>query len=229
MAICFPSLTSALASDMSIVNLFGLQRSVYTRIARLALEEKAIAYCLHEVEIFGPGGAPPEYLVRHPFGRIPAFEHNGFRLYETSAITRYVNEAFPGIELQPHEPQARARMNQVISLIDAYAYQPMIWGAFVERIAVPRDGRTPNEAKIAEAVATARVCLDALNEIVACEPFLLGAQITLADLHAFPILKYFSLTREGRDSIHSHPALDQWLRMMESRLSVQRTRASFET
>jgi hypothetical protein len=41
------------------MDLYGLERSVYTRIARLALEEKGVAYTLHETEIFGPGGVPP--------------------------------------------------------------------------------------------------------------------------------------------------------------------------
>ena len=192
------------------------------------LEEKAVAYSLNEVEIFGSGGVPPEYLARHPFGRIPALEHDGFRLYETSAITRYVDEAFPGVQLQPHEPRARARMNQVIGVLDAYAYKPMVWGVFVERITVPRAGGASNEATIAEAMATARVCLRALDEIVACAPFLLGANITLADLHAFPILKYFSLTREGRELISTHTPLNEWLRMMERRPSVRRAQGRFE-
>lgn len=213
---------------MTTVNLYGLERSVYTRIARLALEEKSVSYSLCEVEIFGPNGVPPEYLARHPFGRIPAFEHDGFGLYETSSITRYIDEAFPGIQLQPSEPRSRARMNQVIGLLDAYAYQPMIWGVFVERIAAPRAGDTPNEAKITEAVSKAQQSLDALSEIVSCAPYLLGTSITLADLHAFPMLKYFSMTQEGRELISAHTALDNWMRMMESRPAIQRTRGSFE-
>ena len=92
------------------INLYGLERSVYTRIARLALEEKGVPYALCEVEIFGPDGVPPEHLARHPFGRIPVLEHGDFWLYETTAITRYVDEAFPGPNLQPHEPMAQARM-----------------------------------------------------------------------------------------------------------------------
>jgi glutathione S-transferase len=50
-------------------------------------------------------------MARHRFGKIPAFEHAGFRLYETGAITRYVDEAFPGPRLQPDDPRDRARMN----------------------------------------------------------------------------------------------------------------------
>jgi glutathione S-transferase len=92
----------------SAINLYGLERSVYTRIARLALEEKGAPYTLHEVEIFGAEGVPPDHLVRHPFGRIPALEHGDFWLYETAAITRYVDEAFPGPGLQPQEAMTRA-------------------------------------------------------------------------------------------------------------------------
>ena len=33
------------------------------------------------------------HLARHPFGKVPAFEHDEFALYETQAIMRYVDEA----------------------------------------------------------------------------------------------------------------------------------------
>ena len=89
--------------------LFGEPYSVYVRAVRLALEEKNVAYELVPVDIFKPRGPPPEHYARHPFGKIPAFEHAGFRLYEAGAITRYVDEAFPGPRLQPEHPRARAR------------------------------------------------------------------------------------------------------------------------
>ena len=94
--------------------LYGLSRSVYTRIARLALEEKGVRYTLEEVEIFDSPGAPAEHLARHPFGRIPAIEHGDFRLYEAQAIVRYIDQAFDGPSLTPADPRAQARMNQVI-------------------------------------------------------------------------------------------------------------------
>jgi hypothetical protein len=58
--------------------LFGEPYSVYVRAVRLALEEKNGAYELVPVDIFKPGGPPPEHYARHPFGKIPAFEHAGF-------------------------------------------------------------------------------------------------------------------------------------------------------
>jgi glutathione S-transferase len=114
---------------------------VYVRAVRLALEEKGVSYRLAEVDIYSPDGPPPDYLRRHPFGRIPAFEHAGFSLYETVAITRYVDEAFDGPRLQPADPQTCARMSQVISVLDNYAYRPLVWELFVERVRAPANGR----------------------------------------------------------------------------------------
>lgn len=114
--------------------LFGATYSVYTRICRLALEEKGVPYRLEEVDVFAPDGPPPDYLRRQPFGKIPAFEHDGFALYESGAISRYVDEAFDGPPLQPQDPQPRARMNQAISILVSYAYRAWVWGLFVERV-----------------------------------------------------------------------------------------------
>src|SRR6185295_11018722 len=213
---------------MSALDLYGLERSVYTRIARLALEEKGVPYVLHDVEIFGPSGVPPEHLARHPFGRIPALAHDGFVLYETGAITRYVDEAFAGPPLQPHEPARRARMNQLIGVFDAYGYRPMVWGVYVERVGQPQRGRTPNEAVIAAALRDAQRCLEAALALRSGTPWLLGSEPTLADLHAYPMLRVLSLAPEGAALLQRHPSLQRWLELMQQRPSVQRTRSSRE-
>jgi glutathione S-transferase len=208
--------------------LYGLSRSVYTRMARLALEEKGVRYTLEEVEIFGPEGVPDEHLARQPFGRIPAFAHDGFTLYETGAITRYVDEAFTGRRLQPQEPRARARMNQVIGIVDSYAYRPMIWGVFFARLVAPAEGIQPDEQHAAESLAKARTCCRALQEILGSGRYFIGDELTLADLHALPILLYFSMAREGAETLSAHPRLRAWLDNMAARPSVQRTQGKYE-
>jgi len=208
--------------------LYGLARSVYTRIARLALEEKGVRYTLEEVEIFGPAGVPAEHVARQPFGRIPALAHDDFMLYETDAITRYIDEAFAGTRLQPQEPRARARMNQVIAIIDAYAYRPMIWGVFAARIVAPEEGIAPNEMLVAESLTRSRTCCRALEQILGTGRYFTGGEVTLADLHALPILLYFSMTQEGGETLSAHPRLRAWLDATAARPSVQRTKAKFE-
>ncbi len=102
---------------MTTITLLGLEHSVYTRIARLALEEKNVDYVLEETDIFADDGPPASYLEKQPFGMIPCLVHDGFTLYETTAITRYIDEGFDGKALQPRDPAQRATMNQVISVL----------------------------------------------------------------------------------------------------------------
>ena len=89
--------------------LHGYRYSVYLRIVRLTLAEKGVAYDRVEVNPFA-SDVPAAYLALHPFGRVPTLVHDGFVLYETGAITRYIDRAFPGPPLQPGDARALARM-----------------------------------------------------------------------------------------------------------------------
>jgi glutathione S-transferase len=196
------------ANDGVIV--YGATYSVYTRIVRLALEVKGVGYRLVEIDIFGADRASAEYATRHPFGRIPAFEHNGFRLFESGAITRYIDGAFSGPQIQPREVRARARMNQVVSLLDAYAYRSLVWDIFVQRVRVPERGGVLDEAKIAAAVPVARQVLSTLTKIKADAPWLVGCDLSLADIHAFPMIALFKLAPEGQSLMAEAPEISAW-------------------
>jgi glutathione S-transferase len=208
-------------SDKSIV--FGAPYSVYVRAVRLALEEKEVPYDLVPVDIFASGDAPAEHKVRHPFGKIPAFEHGGFRLYEAGAITRYVDEAFAGPRLQPDDPRARARMNQIISILDSYAYRTLVWDIYVERVSRPAMGVAADEQRIAGALPKAEVCLSALSELMDDAPWLAGPAISLADLHAAPMVALFRLAPEGARLLGREDRLREWWDRVSTRPSFLRT------
>jgi glutathione S-transferase len=202
---------------------FGAPYSVYVRAVRLSLEEKGIAYDLFPVDIFAPDGKSAEHLARHPFAKIPAFEHDGFRLYEAGAITRYVDEAFAGPKLQPDDARGRARMTQIISVLDSYAYRTLVWGIYVERIARPATGTPADEAKIAAAIPSARVCLRALADLMGEGPWLCGVALTLADLHAAPMLALFRQAPEGEQLLCGENCLRRWWDQVSALASFART------
>ena len=205
--------------------LYGAGYSVYVRAVRMALAEKGVAYTLIPVDVFAPGGAPAEHLARQPFGKIPAFEHDGFRLYEAGAITRYVDEAFVGPPLQPTEPKGRARMTQAIGIQDSYVYPDLVWGLYVERIEAPRRGRAADEARIERLLPRAETCLAAL-ETLADGLWLAGPDLTLADLHAAPMFALFLQTPEGQAMLPEHPRLAAWWSAIGARPSFTATAPS---
>jgi glutathione S-transferase len=120
-------------------------------------------------------------------------------------------------------------MTQVMSVLDAYAYRAMVWGVFVQRVVIPQKGGTPNESTIGESLQTARTCLKALEALLLDDcRFLAGDELSLADLHAAPILLYLSLTPEGAELLASYRRLNLWLAKMVARPSVKRTRSVYE-
>src|SRR5262249_60438135 len=164
--------------------------SVYNRIARLALAEKGVSYDRVEVNPFAPD-VPAAYLALHPFGRVPALVHDGFALYETAAITRYIDRAFPGPALQPADPKALARMDQIIGAVDAYGYWPLVRQVFVQRVSRPRRGEPTDEAELAKGLAASAKVLAALERLSADATFIVGPALSLGHLHLGAMGAYF--------------------------------------
>src|SRR5579883_1978006 len=78
---------------MSEVVVHGILGSPFVRAVRATLEEKGQRY---RVQAMKPGEhKSAAYLALHPFGRVPMIEHDGFKLYETQAILRYLDAVFP--------------------------------------------------------------------------------------------------------------------------------------
>ncbi|CAN7710109.1 glutathione S-transferase family protein [Mesorhizobium sp. LjNodule214] len=185
---------------------YGADYSVYVRIVCLTLEEKGVDYELVPVDVFASEGIPAWYLEHHPFGRVPAFEHDGFRLFEASAIARFVDETFEGPTLQPKDARDRARMNQIIGIFDAYGYRSMVWDVAVERL----ENTPPDEAVIATGLGQAETVLRVLTSLKAPGPWLLGSDLTLADLHAAPVIGYFVKVAEGQKLLAEFPDIQAW-------------------
>ncbi len=204
-----------------MIELFGADYSVYVRSARLALAEKGLTYKLVPIDVFAPEGPPESFLQLNPFARIPALKHGDFSLYETVAILRYVDEAFDGPPLQPASAAGRARMTQILSILDSHAYRTLVWDIFVERVVKPRDGTPADEVKIASSMGPARTVLGAMEALVGAGPYLLGDRLTLADCHALPMLALFAKAEEGATLLKRAPKLSAWLDTIRSRPSFK--------
>ena len=205
---------------MSTIIVHGIPGSPYVRIPLLACEEKGVPYRLAPMG-FGDTKSP-EHLRRQPFGRIPAIEHGDFKLYEVSAIIRYIDQAFPGPALTPAEPQAQARMNQVMNIVDWYVMPSISVGIGFNRVVRPKFGMPVVEAEVAAALPMARTCVAALEDILGSKPFFAGESLSLADLMAFSHLDFCAESPEGRELLGKSP-LSAWLARMNQRPSAAHT------
>ncbi len=197
---------------MAELILHGGARSNYVRTCRMALAEKGVDYTHDPV-------APqtPEALSRHPWGKIPALTHGDVAIYETLAITRYIDDSFEGPALQPDTPAGRARMDQWISIYNAYMDRPILRQIVIQRLL-----RDPSdEAMIAAGVPDAAKSLEVMDEALADSPYLAGEDVSLADFFVYPPLEYLAKAPEGAEILADKTNIDAWMARMSERASVR--------
>lgn len=188
------------------LRLYSYRYSVYSRVVRMVLHAKHLTYETVETDPFSePPPAQP-----HAFGRVPVLDHGGFVLYETGAITRYLDRCFPEPRLSAGEPADRARMDQVIGIVDSYVYVPLVRQVFSHGFLRPLMGAKADPQILRSGLEASRRALSALEEIAAEGRVLTGAGLTLADCHLAPMIDYFLQVEEGRAIFADYPAMTRW-------------------
>lgn len=188
--------------------LYGFDGSTYVRTVKMVLADKGIAYDQVPVNVLAGEPRQPEHLARHPFGKVPVLDIDGMRLRETEAICRYLDETRPQPPLVPHNPRDRARMSEIIGLIDSYGYPALIGAAgyhlFPDFIGGKDDAR--HEACLKEA----EKLLALLMEIRDGDRWLAGDAVSLADYFLAPILFYTSLTPDAARLMSREDVQEWW-------------------
>ena len=196
--------------------------SPFARAVLATLEEKGASYRVSPV---APGTfRSPEHLARHPFGRVPVLEHNGFSLYETQAILRYLDRVLPAPALTPADPKRTARMDQAMNVNDWYLFQGVGNVIIFHRVVGPRVmGLKPDEAAIEAAMPKARTVFAELARLLGEQSFFAGEDLSLADLMLAPAIGFFTATPEWSELGAPHKNLLAWLARMEARPSMKAT------
>jgi len=203
---------------MSKPEIIGSSRSSYTRVVRMVCEEKGIDYTLTETLL----GAPEVFAI-HPFGKMPVLRHGDFTLYESKAISTYLDRAFPGPELIPSDPREGALTEQWVSLVNT-VLDPTLVRTYLLAYAFPmaEDGK-PDRARIDAVLPSVREQLALLDKAVAATGYLVGDRFTLADICVLPILYYLKRLPESGRMLETSTPLGRYHETHSARPSFVRT------
>jgi len=196
--------------------------SPFGRSVLATLEEKRAPYRLAAV---APGTTKtPEYLALHPFGRVPVMEHDGFRLYETQAILRYLDRQIPQPSLTPSDIKRAARMDQVMNINDWYLFNGVGNVIIFHRVIAPRlMGMAPDEEAIMAAMPKAHTVFNELARLLGDQPYFTGDTLSLADLLLAPAVEFFTAVPEWSALGAPHANLVAWIARMQERPSMKAT------
>ena len=197
---------------MSEMILWGFDGSTYVRTVKMLFAEKGFtAFKQVPLNVLAGESKAPEHLKRHPFGKVPVLDHDGIRILETSAITRYLNDTLPGISLVPATPQARARMDMIMGIIDSYGYGALIGGVAAYHLFPDFVGGKNDKAR-QDGIRDGRMVLELAMQTKGASPFIAG-DLSLADLYLAPIAFYVSLTPDAEAVFAVDGFADWWTKI----------------
>lgn len=192
--------------------------SLYLRIASLVCEEKQVDYRVEALDEKGAG-----FRAFHPFEKMPVLQHGDVMIYETLAIADYVDRAFEGPSLSPSGPHAHAQMLMWISLTNAYFFPTMMGGIVKPLLLAPMQGEPVDHALVAASVPAFNQQVRLLEKALTEQRYLVGDELSLADLFVLPNLVYASLTDEGQDALRTAPKTQEWMAGLVARPSFAAT------
>lgn len=209
---------------MADITIYGSPNSTFVRTARLAFEEKGVAYGIDPVGEDGADSIKSDtHLARHPWGKIPAIRHGQLTLFESLAIGRYVDEAFDGPALQPADVKERAMMTQWYSAIVDHVVPDVVFG-YVLAFARPSgpDGK-PDMARVQELTPIVRNHFEIIDRALEGRTYLAGDAISLADLVLIPPCHYLGNFPGGMEIYAGLGNLGRWWEAVSARPSFKAT------
>lgn len=206
---------------MSKGTLYGFALSPFVRAVRIALHEKGIAHD-HQPHGFEELKSAA-YGAINPFRKMPAWvAADGFAVYETPAILRYLDEAEAGVALTPVAPRERATMAQWVGVAGSYLYPVGITQLVVQRVVTPLMGGSADEAVVSAAAVATGGHLDALEAALRGD-WLASAAFSQADIMVGVMLDLIDLTPEGAALVEARPATRAFLGRLRARASFAAT------
>lgn len=199
-----------------MLEIWGRENSVNVQKALWCAAEAGVAY-----ERIDAGGAfgrtdEPAYRKNNPTGLIPTLVDDDFVLWESNAIVRYLAREYAPGSLMPKAPHEAALADQWMDWQTA-EFWPAFRPVFIGLIRTSAEER--DDAAIADSVAKTGRWLAMLDAQLARHDYILGNQLTVADIALGPgVHRWFTLPIERPEL----PALAAWYERLCERAAFQR-------
>ncbi|MCP2073762.1 UNVERIFIED_ORG: glutathione S-transferase [Pseudomonas lini] len=200
-----------------MLKIWGRKNSSNVRKALWCAEELGLAY-----EAIDAGGAfgvvdTPEYRAKNPNGRVPMIEDDGFVLWESNTIVRYLMARHAaGSAWYPTDLQARATAEKWMDWTTssfAGPFRTVFWGVL----------RTPAEQQDWPAIKAAiKECEDLLamvEQALSEQPYLSGDEIGMGDI---PLGSFIYAWFEMPIERAARPHLQAWYARLQARAAYRK-------
>ncbi|KZV99257.1 glutathione S-transferase [Exidia glandulosa HHB12029] len=203
------------------VIIYGVSGSTCVRRVAVVCKELNIPY---ELKIIGFDVLKSDDFMnsKQPFGQMPVVEDDGFTIFESRAIARYLVLKYgKDSGLLPSESDIKALTKfEIAASIEAADFDPFASGIVFEKIFKGYRGLTEDPERVKEYAEKLDVKLQGYERMLSKSKYLAGDTITLADLFHLPY-GYMLETATKSDLLQKYPNVARWWNDVVSRPSWQ--------
>lgn len=227
-----------------MLKVYSYVNSICTQKVFITLAEKALDHTTENVDLFRNEQFSPAYLKINPKGVVPALDHDGRVVIESTLICEYLDDCFPTKRLAPQDPFLRARMRlwskavdeQLFEATRELSFSAMFRDRMRRMTEEQRQGRYRNVGdpiKRARLISTYEEGVDSPyvfqgigafemafqkmeEDLQAGGPWLLGAALSLADVNMMPFVARMAYLDLLDIWIADRPACQAWWRRAQA-------------
>jgi glutathione S-transferase len=192
------------------MKIYGHPMSTCTRKVLTTLAETDTPYELVMVDFAKGEHKQPAHMARQPWGKVPTLDDDGFTLYESRAMCRYINDKVSG-KLVPTDARGRGLMEQWISIEYSYFTQPSM--KYVFKHIFQRE-QTPEVMESAQ--QELEVALPVIDAHLAKHDYFAGADFSIADITYMPYVEY-AINTPAKEIYSKHPHFMAWWNRVSER------------
>ncbi|XP_010481374.1 PREDICTED: glutathione S-transferase F6 [Camelina sativa] len=206
---------------MSGIKVFGHPASTATRRVLIALHEKNLDFEFVHIELKDGEHKKEPFILRNPFGKVPAFEDGDFKLFESRAITQYIAHNFAD---KGNNLLSAGKDMAIIAMgieIESHEFEPVGSKLVWEQVLKPLYGMTTDKAVVEEEEAKLAKVLDVYEHRLGESKYLAADHFTLVDLHTIPVIQYL-LGTPSKKLFDERTHVSAWVADITSRPSAQK-------
>ncbi len=199
-----------------MLKVWGRLNSINVQKVVLALEEAGVAYERVDAGLQYGINTSPDYRAMNPMGLIPTIDDNGFVLWESNAITRYLCAKYAPDTLYPENLQARADAERWMDWQSGTLNGAMV-PAFYNLIRVAADKRDMAAVESSRQKSIELVAM--FDAHLKARDFVTGADYGMGDIGLAPIMhRWLHMPCERPPT----PYLEAWYQRLMQRPACQR-------
>ncbi|EKM79090.1 hypothetical protein AGABI1DRAFT_40420 [Agaricus bisporus var. burnettii JB137-S8] len=204
-----------------VLKLYASNLSPPSRYVGVILHEKKVPFELVHIEFSKNEQKSPANLANQPFGQVPYIEDDGFVLYESRAIARYIATKYAnqGTKLIPTEDMKQRALFDQATFSESANFNDYAFQLYAEVFIKKAYGQIPDQAKVDELKTTLGSKMDVHEQILTKQKYIAGNELTLVDLAYVPLAT--ALSDLGVDVREGRPYVTKWLNELINRESWQ--------